>query len=132
VPPTVPHQAGPARRPHAQAAFPGAAGGQAAVFTQERASLRRHSVVLAEQREPGIGRIEPAHQHDDERRHDQSIRLGVGTSSWPLSRLRGQGTRSLSTTRLTSQLGWRSIFVPPWCRGVVTDRLRGQPHGGHA
>src|SRR5687768_12286125 len=38
----------------------------------------------------------------------------------------GQGRWSMSSTRLTRRLIWRSISVPPQCGCVVTEILRGQ------
>src|SRR4030095_3799434 len=44
----------------------------------------------------------------------------------------GHGRWSMSRTRLTSKLVWRSISVPPQCGCVVTEILRGQPCCGDA
>jgi hypothetical protein len=44
----------------------------------------------------------------------------------------GQGNRAISITRLTRRLLGRSISIPPWCQGVVTEILRGQPCCGQA
>jgi hypothetical protein len=70
---------------------------------------------LVQKRQQGIRRIEATNNHNDERFHDEPIRIRFGVPAGSLGRLRGPGDRSVSTTRLTRTLVCRSISVPPSC-----------------
>ncbi len=54
----------------------------------------------------------------------------LGRLRWRGAGSAGQGSRSMSTPRLTSRLLGRRISLPPWCRCVVTEIRRGQPCEG--
>ena len=92
VPPTGPHHPGHARRPHGQAAFPRAAGGQAALFAHEGPQLHRDGIVLVEKGQQGLGGIQTTKNHDDQRLHDQALSVRFGAAPKSMGRFKRPGS----------------------------------------
>jgi hypothetical protein len=61
------------------------------VFAQEGPQLYRQGIILVEKGEQGIRCVEAVNHHDDQRLHDQPIRISFGASPGLWRRLQGPG-----------------------------------------
>jgi hypothetical protein len=61
------------------------------MFAQEGPQPRRDGIVLVEQGQQGIGGIEPTHNHDDQRLHDQALRRSLRAAPQSSRRFRRPG-----------------------------------------
>jgi len=99
-----------------QATVPASDDLEAPLCPQQRTQRLGKLGLLVQKRQQGIGRREVAHNHDDERFHDEPSAYVLGGPCGRFGSSGDYGNRSISRTRLTMTLGCRSISVLPSCR----------------